>query len=93
LLTGPQNENCALSVFRNEKKLLRKVFWPKRVEATGSGEVYITSSFVLLTKNSSDHIKKNEMSAYGVLMGRDHLEDLSVDGRLLRWIFRKWEEA
>jgi len=36
---------------------------------------------------------KNEMSACGVLMGRAHLEDLGVDGRLLRCIFRKWEEA
>jgi hypothetical protein len=25
------------------------------------------------------------------LRKRDHLEDTGVDGRILRWIFRKWE--
>jgi hypothetical protein len=29
---------------------------------------------------------------WGNLGGRDHLEDPSVDGRIiLRWIFRKWD--
>ena len=28
------------------------------------------------------------------LMGKDHLEDRGVDGRIiLRWIFRKWDVA
>ena len=30
---------------------------------------------------------------WGNLRGRDHWGDLDVDGRILRWIFRKWEEV
>jgi hypothetical protein len=30
-------------------------------------------------------------SWWGVIMERDHLEDLGVDGRaILKWIFKKW---
>jgi hypothetical protein len=33
--------------------------------------------------------------AYRVLVGRpdgkNHLEDLGVDGRILKWIFKKWD--
>jgi len=30
---------------------------------------------------------------WGDLRERDHLEDLSVDGRvILKWIFKKWDE-
>jgi hypothetical protein len=28
---------------------------------------------------------------WGNLRERDHVVDLGVDGRILRWIFRKWE--
>jgi hypothetical protein len=28
---------------------------------------------------------------WGKLRVRDHLEDPDVDGRILRWIFRKWD--
>ena len=27
----------------------------------------------------------------GNLRGRSHLEDLTVDGRILKWIFKKWD--
>ena len=27
---------------------------------------------------------------WGDLMERGHLEDLGVDGRILKWIFKKW---
>jgi len=31
-------------------------------------------------------------SAYRLLMGRDRLEDLDVDGRIiLKWIFSEWD--
>ena len=28
----------------------------------------------------------------GDLMGRDHLENLGIDGRVLKWIVQKWDE-
>ena len=27
----------------------------------------------------------------GNLRKRDHVEDLAIDGRIIRWIFRKWD--
>jgi hypothetical protein len=59
---------------------------------------------------SRDEIKKNEMDracgTYGgqkrsiqdfcgeIRSERDHMEDLSVDGRIiLQWIFKKWDEG
>jgi hypothetical protein len=40
-------EECRLRVFEN--KVLRRIFGPKRDEVTGSGEDYITKSFMLCT--------------------------------------------
>jgi hypothetical protein len=64
--------------------------------------VFLTNYYV------GDHIKKNEMDGahnmYGGtgkvhtrfqcvdLMERDHLEDLGLDGRILKWIFKKMDE-
>ena len=58
---------------------------------------------------SGDHIEKNETGGHVERMGErrgvtefwwgnlregDHLEDPSLDGRIiLRWIFRKWDEG
>ena len=46
--------------------MLRRIFGPKRDEVTGSGEDYITSSFVpvrLTRYHSRDQIKKTEMGS------------------------------
>jgi hypothetical protein len=40
-------EECRLRVFQN--KVLRRIFGPKRDDVTGSGEDYITRSFMLST--------------------------------------------
>jgi hypothetical protein len=53
-------EELTLRVFEN--RILRRLFVPKRDEVQGSGEDYITRSFVLFTKYySGDQIRKTEM--------------------------------
>jgi hypothetical protein len=42
--------------------VLRRIFGPKRDEVTGSGEDFITSSFLICTPHpAGDKIEKNEM--------------------------------
>jgi hypothetical protein len=91
-----------------QNTVLRRIFGSKRNEVTGEWRRLHNEE--LLTKYySGDQIKKNEMGgacstcgerrgAYRVLVGRpegrDHVEDLGVNGRIiLKWALKKDEEA
>jgi len=55
-------EERRLRVFEN--RVLRRIFGPKADEVTGSGEDYITRSFMICTAHQmqrGDQIEKNEM--------------------------------
>jgi hypothetical protein len=99
LLTGAHSANCVLSVFRNEKKRLRKMFWPKRDEITGEWRrLYNEELYTLYSQPNIPVIISRRMKWahtgfwWGDLIGKDHLEDLGVDERRLRGSFRKWEK-
>jgi hypothetical protein len=90
-------KGCRLSVFEN--RVLRRIFGPKRDEATKEGPVLFTKYHL------DDQVKKTEMGrtcgtygerrgAYRALLGKlregDHLEDPGVDWTIiLKWIFEK----
>ena len=68
---GCHIEEHRLRVFEN--RMLRRIFGPKRDEVTGSGEDYITRSFMVCTyrKLFRDHIKKNAMGGACGTFGRE----------------------
>ena len=92
-----------------EKRVLRKIFGPKRDEVTREwrklhneelNDLYCSPTMILVIKKKmrwAGHVAcvGERRGVYRVLVGkpereRDHLEDCSVDGRIiLRWIFRK----
>jgi hypothetical protein len=87
-------EEHRLRVF--EDRVLRRIFGPKRGEATGSGEDYITRN--LMTCEMEGHLERRverEMHTgfwRGNLREGDHLGDPGIDGRIvLKWVFKKWD--
>ena len=93
-----------------QKRMLRRIFGPKRDEVTGEWrklhneelkDLYCSPNIVQLIKSRrirlSGHVERmGERRDYtgfwwGNLRERDHLEDRGIDGRALRWMFRKWD--
>jgi len=93
-----------------EKRVLRRIFGPKRDEVKGElrkqhneelNDLYFTPDIIRIMKSRimrwAGYVVRvgDRRVAYSVLfgkpVGKKHLEDLGVDGRiLLNWIFRKW---
>jgi hypothetical protein len=93
-----------------EDRVLRTIFGPKRDDVyQGSGEDYITRSFMVCTLRQLffEWSNQEELDGWGMwhacgrgemhtgicwgnLRERDHLEDLNLNGRILKWIFKKW---
>ena len=84
-----------------EKRVLRRIFGPKREEVTGNGVSYTLRSLMICNpqviklrgKRCSTYGGEKKVHTgfrWGNLKERDRLEDPGVDGRIiLRWIFRK----
>ena len=91
-----------------ENRVLRRIFGPKRDDVTGEWRELHNEELNVLYSSPNivrDIIEKmgEAYRAYGEGRGvyriwwgnlgkRDHLENPSLDGRIiLRWIFRKWD--
>jgi hypothetical protein len=89
-----------------ERRVLRRVFGPKRDEVTGEwrrlhNDLYCSPNTVRVIKSRRMRwagyvARMGRVEAYtgfwwGNLKERDHLGDQGIDGRImLRWISRKW---
>jgi hypothetical protein len=94
-------EERKLRVF--EKRVLRKVFGPKRDEVTGEwrklhdeelNDLYSLPNIVRVVKSRRIRERREVCTGcwWGSLRKRGHWGDQDVDGRIiLRWIFRKLE--
>ena len=93
---------CRLKVF--EKRVLRRIFGPKRDEVTWEWRRLHNEEFneLFSSPNIVRVIKSRRMrwvgyaARMGALVGkpeeRDFLKDPHIDDRImLRWIFRKWD--
>jgi hypothetical protein len=81
----------------SENWVLREIFRPKRNEVTGEWRKLHNEGLVIKSRRRrlADHVARmgDREGAYGVLVGRsdgrDHLEYLDVDGRvMLKWIIK-----
>jgi hypothetical protein len=100
-------EEQRLRVFEN--RVLRKIFGPKRDEATGEwrrlhneefNDLYSSPNTIRIIKlrrmRWAGHVecmgeKVHTGFWWGDLREGDHLGDPCVDGRILKWIFKKWD--
>jgi hypothetical protein len=97
-------EECRLRVFEN--RVLRRIFGPRRDEVIGEfrklhneelNDLYSSPNIIWVIKSNrktrAEHVwgKEEVYTGWSGSLGeREHLEDPSVDGRIiLSWIFRK----
>ena len=58
-------KECRLRVFEN--RVLKRIFGAKKNEVTGSGEDYMTRSFILCTPtNNTRMMKSRNLDGYGM---------------------------
>jgi hypothetical protein len=83
-----------------ENRVLRRIFRPKRDEVTGGWrKFHIEGSILSAPPHIIREIKSRRIRCAGHVVrielwlesldGRDHSEDLGVDGRMLKWILGK----
>jgi hypothetical protein len=93
-------EECRLRML--ESRVLRRILGPKRDEVTGEWRrLHNKELYALYSPNIIRVIKSRRLrwaghvARMGVLVRkpeeRSQLEDPGVDGRILKWIFEKWD--
>jgi hypothetical protein len=97
-------EECRLREF--ETRVQRRIFGPKRDEVTGKwtkphndelNDLYSSPNIIQVLRERRMRLlggreKVHTGFWWGNLRERDHLEDPTVDERIIvRWIFRKWD--